>query len=120
MTNYDLGANRVTAHWLALSASPPRPSTLRSLCAMTNTFANESFMDELALAEVDPLEFRLRHLNDPRVAAVLQTRCPRVRLAGPNNTEPLWEWAGRRNPDGFKNQIEGKVIKSASRPWLSE
>jgi len=73
MTNCDLGANRVTAHCLPLSASPLRPSALRSFGATTNTFANESFMDELAaLAEVDPLEFRLRHPNDPRAAAVLQ------------------------------------------------
>jgi hypothetical protein len=73
MTNYDLGANRVTAHWLRLSVSRPRPSTLSSLGAIANTFANDSFMDELAaLSEVDPLEFRLRHLNDPRAAAVLQ------------------------------------------------
>ena len=73
MTNYGLGANRVTAHWLPLSASPLRPSALRSLGAMANTFANESFMDELAAsAGADPLEFRLRHLNDPRGAAVLQ------------------------------------------------
>ena len=72
-TNYGLGANRVTAHWLPLSASPLRPSALRSLGAMANTFANESFMDELAAsAGADPLEFRLRHLNDPRAAAVLQ------------------------------------------------
>jgi hypothetical protein len=48
MTNYDLGANRVTAHWLPRSVSPLRPSALRSLGAMANTFANESFMDELA------------------------------------------------------------------------
>jgi nicotinate dehydrogenase subunit B len=73
MTNYAFGANRVTAHWLPLSASPLRSSALRSLGAMANTFANESFMDELAAsAGADPLEFRLRHLNDPRAAAVLQ------------------------------------------------
>jgi CO/xanthine dehydrogenase Mo-binding subunit len=72
-TNYGLGANRVTAHWLPLSASPLRPSALRSLGALANTFANESFMDELAAsAESDPLEFRLTHLDDPRAAAVLQ------------------------------------------------
>jgi nicotinate dehydrogenase subunit B len=72
-TNYALGVNRVTAHWLPLSASPLRSSALRSLGAMANTFANESFMDELAAsAGADPLEFRLRHLNDPRAAAVLR------------------------------------------------
>jgi CO/xanthine dehydrogenase Mo-binding subunit len=37
-----------------------------------NTFANECFMDELAhLAGADPLEFRLRHLDDKRARDVL-------------------------------------------------
>jgi CO/xanthine dehydrogenase Mo-binding subunit len=37
-----------------------------------NTFANESFMDELAAAaESDPVEYRLRYLTDPRERAVL-------------------------------------------------
>jgi nicotinate dehydrogenase subunit B len=46
---------------------PFRLSALRSLGAFGNVFAIESFMDELAeLAGCDPVEFRLRHLADPR------------------------------------------------------
>ena len=40
----------------------------------TNAFARESHMDMLASkAGVDPLEFRLRHLTDPRMRRVLET-----------------------------------------------
>jgi CO/xanthine dehydrogenase Mo-binding subunit len=40
---------------------------------MQNTFANESFLDELAdAAGVDPIEWRLRHLKDPRGQEVLE------------------------------------------------
>jgi nicotinate dehydrogenase subunit B len=63
--------DRVTMHWLA--QSPLRPSALRGLGAPQNSFANESFMDELAAAaSADPLAFRLKHLKDPRASAVLE------------------------------------------------
>jgi CO/xanthine dehydrogenase Mo-binding subunit len=39
---------------------------------LQNTFANESFIDELAaFAQADPIEYRLRHLADPRLVDVL-------------------------------------------------
>jgi CO/xanthine dehydrogenase Mo-binding subunit len=51
---------------------PFRLSALRSLGAFANVFAIESFMDELAeLAGCDPVEFRLRHLADPRARQVV-------------------------------------------------
>jgi CO/xanthine dehydrogenase Mo-binding subunit len=69
-TNYTLANSRMLMHWL--SEMPLRSSSLRSLGATANTFANESFMDELAAAAgSDPLAFRLRHLDDPRARAVL-------------------------------------------------
>ena len=46
---------------------------LRSPARLQNTFAHESFMDELAAkAKADPVEFRLRHLRDGRLKEVLQ------------------------------------------------
>jgi nicotinate dehydrogenase subunit B len=70
LTSYTVPHQRVTMHWLA--HPPLRTSSLRSLGGAGNTFANESFMDELAaLAGVDPVAFRLRHLNDPRSRDVL-------------------------------------------------
>jgi CO/xanthine dehydrogenase Mo-binding subunit len=51
---------------------PFRLSALRSLGAFGNVLAIESFMDELAeLAGCDPVEFRLRHLVDPRARRVV-------------------------------------------------
>ena len=53
---------------------PLRVSALRALGAHRNVFAIESFMDELAAAAgADPVEFRLRHLKDPRARAVIET-----------------------------------------------
>ena len=46
---------------------PIRISAMRALGAYHNVFSIESFMDELAdLAGADPVEFRLKHLDDPR------------------------------------------------------
>ncbi|HYH43709.1 MAG TPA: molybdopterin cofactor-binding domain-containing protein [Burkholderiales bacterium] len=68
---YDFPRQRVTNH-LARKA-PLRASALRSLGAHANVFAIESFLDELALAaHADPVEFRLRHLKDPRARAVIE------------------------------------------------
>jgi nicotinate dehydrogenase subunit B len=52
---------------------PVRVSALRTLGAYANVFALESFMDEAAaLAGADPVEFRLKHLDDPRAKAVIE------------------------------------------------
>ena len=60
--------------WHYVNAMPLRVSALRALGAYANVFALESFIDELALvAGADPVEFRLRHLEDPRAVAVVET-----------------------------------------------
>jgi CO/xanthine dehydrogenase Mo-binding subunit len=51
---------------------PFRTSAMRSLGAHINVFAIESTVDELAArAAVDPVQFRLSHLSDPRARAVV-------------------------------------------------
>lgn len=55
------------------SRPPLRHGSYRALASTGNSFARESFMDEMAvLAGVDPLEFRLAHLDDPRLRPVLE------------------------------------------------
>ncbi len=50
-----------------------RTSHLRTPGRMQNTFANESFFDELAAAAgADPLQWRLTYLKEPRARAVLE------------------------------------------------
>jgi nicotinate dehydrogenase subunit B len=56
-------------------ADAPLPQgSYRALAATANNFARESHMDELAAATgADPVQFRLRHLADDRLAEVLTT-----------------------------------------------
>ncbi len=58
---------------LHMEPTPLRTANFRSLAAAENVFAIESFIDELALASrQEPLAFRLRHIDDPRLRRVLE------------------------------------------------
>ncbi len=80
---YDYDAMRVVAHDM-----PPivRASWLRGVSALPNTFAHESYIDELATeAGIDPIEYRLRYLKDPRAIDLVNAvpsapAGPRVRV----------------------------------------
>ena len=68
--SYDIAATRTVEH--VIDPSPVRTSSLRSLGGAPNTFAGESFIDELAeAAGQDPLAYRLSMLSEPRGRAVL-------------------------------------------------
>ena len=55
-----------------LVESPFWTGPLRSPNRLQNTFAHECLMDEIAArVKVDPVAYRLRHLRDPRLIAVL-------------------------------------------------
>jgi nicotinate dehydrogenase subunit B len=70
---YTVGGLNAVVHWLA--DAPLRTSAFRAPGKVANTFAVESFTDELAaLAKEDAVEFRLRRLTNARAADVLR-RC---------------------------------------------
>jgi len=73
---YAFPETRIVKH--LVHGLPLRVSALRTLGAYANVFAAESFMDELAhAAGTDPLDYRRRHLADPRIRAVLDAAAER-------------------------------------------
>jgi nicotinate dehydrogenase subunit B len=87
---YDYDHLRVVAHDM-----PPivRASWLRGVSALPNTFAHESYIDELATeAEVDPIEYRLRYLKDPRAVDLVKAVVERAGWTPrPVRQEPIAE-----------------------------
>ncbi len=67
-TPYDVANQLIQFHPVN---SPLRQGSYRGLAATANHFARESAMDDLAhIAHIDPLEFRLKNLSEPRLLAV--------------------------------------------------
>jgi nicotinate dehydrogenase subunit B len=95
---YEIPNLKVSKHLIL--ESPLRTSALRTLGGYGNVFALESFMDEMALAAgADPVEFRLRHMKDPRARAVIEATAARAGWkAGPS---PLRKLAPSENGWGF-------------------
>ncbi len=68
---YAVPGQKVTTHFHR--EMPIRTSALRTLGGYFNVVAAEMFMDDCAaLAGADPVAYRLRHLRDPRLVAVLR------------------------------------------------
>ncbi len=82
---YDYDAMRVVAHDM-----PPivRASWFRGVSALPNTFAHESYIDELATeARVDPIEYRLRYLKDQRAVDLVKAVAERAGWT----SRPVWK-----------------------------
>lgn len=80
--------------------SPLPGGAYRGIAAVANSFARESHIDEMARqVDRDPLEFRLAHVDDERLGAVLRIAADR---AG---------WAGRPRGAGRGMGIAGAVEK---------
>jgi len=68
-TPYEIAHQRIAFY---PAQSPLRQGSYRGLAATANHFARESHMDEVATAlGIDPLGFRLTHLKNERISAVL-------------------------------------------------
>ena len=77
-------------------ASPLRSAHLRDPVGPQIHFASESFIDEVAaIANADPIEFRLRHIKDPRDIALL------------NAVKEKSGWQSRPSPR--RDQVGAKV-----------
>jgi nicotinate dehydrogenase subunit B len=107
--SYEFAAKR--ASWETIPplldrASPLRSSHLRDPVGPQIHFASESFMDEIA-AElgVDPIEFRMRYVKNPRDVAVIQAAAER---AG---------WQSRPSPQNGQSgdNVSGRGIAYAQR-----
>ncbi|MGB8632028.1 MAG: molybdopterin cofactor-binding domain-containing protein [Xanthobacteraceae bacterium] len=88
----------VLVHWL--EDAPLRPAPIRSPGKPANCFAVESFTDMLAdAAGLDPVEFRLRHLTDPRGIEVIKRAATLMNWQqrpspGPNTNAALMQGRG--------------------------
>jgi nicotinate dehydrogenase subunit B len=77
---------KTTAH--RLQSTPLKPSWIRSPGRLQNTFANEAFLDEIAAeTRTDPLDLRMRFLDDPRGRELL------------DSLADLSKWRDRPKPD---------------------
>ncbi len=82
---YDFEHIRVTINDMAPIV---RASWMRGVSALPNTFAHESYIDELAFAAgVDPVEYRLRYLHDDRASELVKATAARADWSP--HTEPM-------------------------------
>jgi len=87
-TNYNAGGAAIESPYRAAASrtrfipceSPLREGSYRGIAATANNFAREAFIDELAAAaKLDPLDFRLKNLDNARLKAVLIAAAERFR-----------------------------------------
>jgi len=87
-------------------SSPLRTSHLRDPVGPQIHFASESFIDEVAAAvNADPIEFRLRHIKEPRDIAVIKAAAEAAK----------WETRASPRRDQSGNKVSGRGIAYAQR-----
>jgi nicotinate dehydrogenase subunit B len=80
-----------------------RASWLRGVSALPNSFAHESYIDELATAAgADPVDYRLRWLTDARAADLVRQTAERAGWKA--HTQPQQQGTSKGNGDWLKGQ----------------
>lgn len=96
-------SGRVLTHTVS---TPFFTGPLRSPRRLQNTFAHESFMDELAAkAGADPVEYRRRHLRDPRLLGVLNAAAERAGWEARTSPRPNRQASGTTSGRGVANVL---------------
>jgi len=87
-------------------SSPLRTAHLRDPVGPQIHFASESFIDEVAAAvNADPIEFRLRHIKEPRDIAVIKAAAEAAK----------WETRASPRRDQSGSKVSGRGIAYAQR-----
>jgi CO/xanthine dehydrogenase Mo-binding subunit len=87
-------------------ASPLRSAHLRDPVGPQIHFASESFIDEVAAAvNADPIEFRLRHIKEPRDVAVIKAAAEKAK----------WDTRPSPRKDQTGNKVSGRGIAYSQR-----
>ena len=87
-------------------ASPLRSAHLRDPVGPQIHFASESFIDEVAAAvNADPIEFRLRHIKEPRDVAVIKAAAEKAK----------WDTRSSPRKDQTGAKVSGRGIAYSQR-----
>jgi isoquinoline 1-oxidoreductase len=99
------------------SKSPLRQGSYRGLASTANHFARETHMDAMAgLAGMDPLEFRLKNLTDPRLKAVFHAVADKFGWGrGKSTQERGFGFAGGTDKGGYVATCAEVEIDAASK-----
>jgi CO/xanthine dehydrogenase Mo-binding subunit len=110
-------------------ASPMRTAHMRAPQEMQTRFGQESFVDEVAYAAgMDPVAFRLKHLQDPREVEVVKTAAEKIgwqaksALPARNTSDKVMTGRGLALHAGYGSYAavacEVEVTRDTGRIWI--
>jgi nicotinate dehydrogenase subunit B len=111
--NYAFPAKRKTGEIVPWpqDGSPLRTANLRAPSQPATTFGGESFVDEMAAAlRIDPVDFRLRYLRNPRDVAVVRAAAQHAGWAPRPSPRPDISRLGVTTGRGFAYAPRGNTL----------